>query len=135
MYTRAYATKFLNQDGEVFRIDFNIVFEDEIGEKTDVGNFSVGDDNSVIGEIDDYIIETHPDFCEQAKKIMLRHGLEEIVGQELSPANYFYKKQITNIKNVSGVFERATQYVQEHNITCTTQNGYLDFEEEIRRKR
>ena len=135
MNSKVYATKIENNEGEIYRIDFDVVFEDEMGEKTNIGSYSVDDDNSIIGEVDPYMISNHFEFVPQAKKIMLKHGLAEIVGNEIPPEKYFYQNHISALKNVEGIFDRANQYIEKNKIPCTNENGCIDFSTERYRTR
>lgn len=131
MKPKVYATKYLDKQDQVYDIEFYVVFEDEIGEKSNIGRYSVHNDDSIVGEVSDYIISNYFELVPQAKKIILENGLAEIVGSALNPKNYFYKNTISISKAVQGSFNRANQYIEKNKISCTNEYGYVEFDTDI----
>lgn len=114
------------ENGSVSYYEFQVVLAYPDGKITSLGQYTVDDKDNVEGLVDGDLTNDLNVF-NRIKQAILDSGLFEIVGDKLSPKNYFWKQIISIPPNVSlpGAFKRASNIVKEGRCKLISSDGFF----------
>lgn len=113
------------KDDNIESYSFSVVLYHNDGKIVQLGEYQVDNKDKVVGLLQPFLPSDHSIHA-RVKKVMLDSGLAEIVGDAISPDNYFLKSVTSFPPQVplTGAFQRATKLVQEGKCEVISQDEY-----------
>lgn len=99
---------------------FDVKLVNELDEETTLGSYSISEEGVLTGEVDNLIILYNPDVIENAKTIILRNGLQEIIGlninEDIFSHDGFSISSNIAFQDDSNRWERAVNFIERNHL-------------------
>lgn len=99
---------------------FDVKLVNELDEETTLGSYSISEEGVLTGEVDNLIILYNPDVIENAKTIILRNGLQEIIGlninEDIFSHDGFSISSNIAFQDDSNRWERAVNFIETNHL-------------------
>lgn len=99
---------------------FDVKLVNELDEETTLGSYSISEEGVLTGEVDQLLILYSPDVIENAKTIILRNGLQEIIGpnttEDIFSHDGFSISSNIAFQDDSNRWKRAMNFIERNHL-------------------
>lgn len=99
---------------------FDVKLVNELDEETTLGSYSISEEGVLTGEVDQLLILYNSDAIENAKTIILRNGLQEIIGlninEDIFSHDGFSISSNIAFQDDSNRWKRAMNFIERNHL-------------------